>query len=86
MDDFEGIDFCFDDFINPDGTINEEVDKRVNGEVYRINAHEKAKQEMLDYMVSEVNKEFGGCSLEDALDKWVDYKERKGIEIDRVLS
>ena len=33
MDDFEGIDFCFDDFINPDGTINEEVDKRVNGEV-----------------------------------------------------
>lgn len=40
----------------------------------------KIKDEMLKYIISQVNQEFLGLSDEDAFDKWSEYKEKHNIK------
>lgn len=50
-----------------------------NCEPSRDIQYERAKEEILQYMVGKINKEFKGCTEEDALYAWDDYKKKHHI-------
>lgn len=42
---------------------------------------ERAKAEILEYMMRCIREEVGGVSDEDALDRWNEYKKKHNIDI-----
>lgn len=50
-----------------------------NCELSRDIQYERAKEEILQYMVGKINKEFKGRTEEDAFYAWDDYKKKHHI-------
>ena len=51
-----------------------------NSPLIRENARMRARDEMLEYIISVVNAEINGISDEDAFDNWQLYKELHNID------
>ena len=51
-----------------------------NSPLIRENARTRARDEMLEYIISVVNAEINGISDEDAFDNWQLYKELHNID------
>lgn len=52
----------------------------LNSPILKIKDREDAKDEILRYMIKQINSETGGVSDEDALDNWEQYKKQHNIE------
>lgn len=60
-------------------TINLDAFGLENCELSRDLQYERAKEEILQYMVNKINKEFKGHTKEDAFYAWDDYKKKHHI-------
>lgn len=52
----------------------------LNSPILKIKDREDAKDEILRYMIKQINSETNGVSDEDALDNWEQYKKQHNIE------
>ena len=52
----------------------------LNSPILKIKDREDAKDEILRYMIKQINLETGRVSDEDAFDNWEQYKKQHNIE------
>lgn len=52
----------------------------LNSPILKIKDREDAKDEILRYMIKQINLKTNGVSDEDALDNWEQYKKQHNIE------
>lgn len=58
------------------------IDDILSSPVLTVSKREHARNEMVNYMIRQVSKEYGTTSEDEALDLWEDYKIQHGISID----
>lgn len=56
-------------------------DLAMNSPIIKEIARERARDEIVRYMIEQINLETNGVSCEDALDNWEHYKELHNIEV-----
>lgn len=63
-----------------DGTIDYiSFNIMANNDIFKLNKREQAKEEIMEYMLSQIKKEFGVSDDGEALLKWGEYKARHHI-------
>lgn len=70
----------FPDVFTSDGRIDMDADAEVYKELHIESRKSQIKEEMLDYVITLVNKEYDGRTDNDAFGRWEDYKRKMGIK------
>lgn len=67
-----------------DGTVDFQFFKGIeSNDIFRLNKRAQAREEILEYMLGQIKKEFGVKNNDEALLQWDRYKAKHGIKVNK---